>query len=108
MLLNFTPCVLPIIPLTVGFFVYQSQRGADKRTADGRGSGQGSQGSQGSRGSLLAAGLLFGLGMVLTYAALGGAVVLASRRFGELFELPAVLLGLGLFIIVMALGMFGV
>lgn len=91
--LNLTPCVLPIIPLTVGFFVHQSQQGAD---------------GQARRSRVLTSGIAFSIGLVATFAVLGAVVSLTTQTFSAIFDHPPVILGLGLFIILMALGMFGV
>ncbi|MDD4889192.1 MAG: cytochrome c biogenesis protein CcdA [Phycisphaerae bacterium] len=91
--LNLTPCVLPIIPLTVGFFVYQAQQ-------DG--------GGRSRRRAIVLAGLLFTAGMLATFLVLGGLVVLARGQLQVVFQYPGAVFGLGLFIVAMALGMFGV
>ncbi|MCG3181625.1 MAG: Thiol:disulfide interchange protein DsbD [Phycisphaerae bacterium] len=93
LLLNLTPCVLPVIPLTVGFFLHQSQ----KQSAGG-----------GRRGGILLAGVAFSAGLVGVFTVLGVLVVLGTANFSEVFNFQPVVFGLGLFIVAMALGMFGV
>jgi thiol:disulfide interchange protein DsbD len=84
--LNLTPCVYPLIPITLGFFSRQS---AEK----------------GSRTFGLA--LLYVLGMSLTYSALGVFAALSGSLFGAWLQKPAVLVGLALLIVALALSMFG-
>ena len=101
--LNTTPCVLPIIPLTVGYFVYQSQQVARP------GEIKGSQSHRDSRHSaVLLSGVAFSLGLIATFLALGAIVVLAGKQFSGLFDDPRFTLAMGLFFVAMALGMFGV
>lgn len=63
-LLNLTPCVLPMIPVTLA--VIGVQKGEGRR----------------GRGFLL--GLAYGAGMALAYGTLGAVVVLGGGRFGSL------------------------
>ncbi|MFI5180358.1 MAG: protein-disulfide reductase DsbD family protein [Thermoanaerobaculia bacterium] len=84
--LNLTPCVYPLIPITVGFFVRQ-------------GSGKTSQ----------TFGLAFAyvLGMSVTYSALGAFAALSGSLFGAWLQKPAVLAGIAVLIVALALSMFG-
>lgn len=91
--LNLTPCVLPIIPLTVGYFVYQAQQLPPGRSR---------------RRSIAMAGVSFAGGMLVAFVVLGGLVVLAKSQLQVVFQHPGAVLGLGLFVVTMALGMFGV
>lgn len=84
--LNTTPCVYPIIPITIGFFANQS---------DGRL----------SRTFLMA--LLYVLGMATTYSALGVVASLTKGFFGAALQNPFVLVFLALLMVVLALSMFG-
>ncbi len=84
--LNTTPCVYPIIPITIGFFANQ---------AEGRL----------SRTSLMAASYV--LGMAITYSALGVAASMTQGIFGAALQHPLVLLGLAGLMVAMALSMFG-
>lgn len=63
-LLNLTPCVLPMVPITLG--ILGAAKNAEKR----------------GRGFTL--GALYGAGMALVYGILGLFVVLTGSRFGEL------------------------
>jgi thiol:disulfide interchange protein len=77
MLLNFTPCVLPIIPLKI---MSLSQ-------------------SAGNRGKC------FSLGVVMSLGVMGGASGFSAAN--QLFQYPAFTIGLGIFIAIMAVGMAG-
>ncbi len=68
LLISFTPCVYPVIPIQLGFIGGQTSAGAGGR---GRGS---------SRGFVLSA--LFVLGMAGVYAALGTGAALTGTLFG--------------------------
>jgi len=85
--LNLTPCVYPVIPLTVGFFGGQSQ---------------------GSRRRLFGLAALYVLGMATMYSLLGVGAALSGRLFGSLLQSPWVLSALAATLVVMALSMFGV
>ena len=84
--LNLTPCVYPVIPLTVSFFGGQAH-GQSRRTF------------------LLAAAYV--LGMATTYSALGVAAALSGRLFGAALQSPWVLAVIALVLVAMALSMFG-
>ena len=84
--LNTTPCVYPIIPITIGFFANQ---------AEGRL----------SRTSRMAASYV--LGMAITYSALGVAASMTQGIFGAALQHPLVLVGLAGLMVAMALSMFG-
>ena len=84
--LNLTPCVYPVIPLTVSFFGGQAH-GQSRRTF------------------LLAA--LYVLGMATTYSALGVAAALSGRLFGAALQSPWVLAGVAAVLVALALSMFG-
>jgi thiol:disulfide interchange protein DsbD len=85
--LNLTPCVFPMIPITVGFFAMQS---------DGR------------RSRRFALSLAYVLGIVITYSALGVFAALSGRMFGSWLQSPAVLIGFAMLMLVLASSMFGV
>ena len=85
--LNLTPCVLPMVPITIGFFAIQS---------DGRR----------SRRFLLS--LAYVLGIVVMYAALGVIASLSGALFGSWLQHPGVLIGLAVLMLVLASSMFGV
>jgi thiol:disulfide interchange protein DsbD len=84
--LNLTPCVYPVIPLTVSFFGGQA-------------------GGQSRRTFLLAS--MYVLGMATTYSALGVAAALSGRLFGAALQSPWVLAGVALVLVALALSMFG-
>lgn len=84
--LNLTPCVFPMIPITVGFFAMQS---------DGR------------RSRRFALALAYVVGIVITYSALGVFAALSGRMFGAWLQSPAVLIGFALLMLILASSMFG-
>lgn len=84
--LNTTPCVYPIIPITIGFFSNQTE-------------------GRLSRTFLMAA--TYVLGMAITYSLLGVAASLTQGIFGAALQHPLVLLGLAALMVAMALSMFG-
>jgi thioredoxin:protein disulfide reductase len=84
--LNLTPCVFPMIPITVGFFAMQS---------DGR------------RSRRFALSLAYVLGIVITYSALGVFAALSGRMFGSWLQSPAVLIGFAVLMLILASSMFG-
>jgi thiol:disulfide interchange protein DsbD len=85
--LNLTPCVYPLIPITIGYFGGQSE-GSSKR--------------------LFALGLLYVLGMALTYSVVGVVTALSGAVFGSLMQNMWVIIGIALVFIVLSLSMFGV
>ncbi len=84
--LNLTPCVYPVIPLTVGFF---------------------SREAGGSTSRAFGLSSLYVLGMATTYSALGVAAALSGKLFGSLLQNPFVLTGIAAVLVLMALSMFG-
>jgi thiol:disulfide interchange protein DsbD len=84
--LNLTPCVYPVIPLTVSFFGGQAH-GHSRRTF------------------LLAS--TYVLGMATMYSALGVAAALSGRLFGAALQSPWVLAGVAGVLVLLALSMFG-
>lgn len=92
LLLNLTPCVYPIIPITIGFFVNQGGR-------------------QGERPNIrrtfgMAAMYVFGMG--ITYSLLGVIAAKSGGLFGAALQKPPVLIGLALLMLALSLSMFGV
>ena len=85
--LNLTPCVYPLIPITIGYFGGQSE-GSTKR--------------------LFLMGLLFVFGMSITYSVIGVVTSLTGAVFGGLLQNTYVILFIVLVFIVMSLGMFGI
>jgi thiol:disulfide interchange protein DsbD len=88
--LNLTPCVYPIIPITVGFFVNQSA----------------SEGKPQLRRTFMMASM-YVIGMAITYSALGVAASLSKGLFGAALQSPVVLIFLAAVMIALALSMFG-
>jgi len=84
--LNLTPCVYPLIPITVGFFSRQSE-GKTSRT--------------------FGLALAYVLGMSVTYSALGVFAALSGSLFGSWLQKPAVLVVIALVVLALALSMFG-
>ncbi len=85
--LNLTPCVYPLIPITVGYFGGQAE-GSTKR--------------------LFMMGLLFVVGMALTYSVIGVVTALSGAVFGSLLQNTYVILFIVLIFVVLSLSMFGV
>jgi thioredoxin:protein disulfide reductase len=84
--LNLTPCVFPLIPITLGFFAMQS---------DGR------------RSRRFALSSMYVLGIVITYSALGVIASLSGQLIGSTLQEPLVLIGFALLMLVLASSMFG-
>jgi thioredoxin:protein disulfide reductase len=84
--LNLTPCVLPMVPITIGFFAMQS---------DGR------------RSRRFFLSLAYVLGIVVMYASLGVLASVSGAIFGAWLQKTGVLIGLALLMVVLASSMFG-
>ena len=84
--LNLTPCVYPMIPVTLAFF--SGQAAGTKRHV-----------------ALLA--LTYVMGLSLCYAILGLAAAKTGALFGAWLQQPAVLVGVALVIVALSLSMFG-
>ncbi len=84
--LNLTPCVYPLIPITVGFFAQQAK---------------------GRRGGTFSLALVYVLGMSVTYSALGVAAALTGRLFGSALQSPAVIALIVAVLVALAASMFG-
>ena len=85
--LNLTPCVYPIIPITISYFGGQSQ---------------------GKKGSVVAHSVLYVIGMAVTYSILGMIAAFTGSLFGTALQYPPVLIGIALIMIILALSMFNV
>jgi thiol:disulfide interchange protein DsbD len=81
--LNLTPCVFPLIQITIGFFLAQKS----------------------TRGWLLATS--YALGMVATYSSLGVAAALTGGLFGAALQSPWVIGALAALLVALAASMFG-
>lgn len=84
--LNLTPCVFPIIPITIAFFGGQVQR---------------------STMGTLGLSTLYVLGMATTYSFLGVITALSGQLFGAALQNPLVLGGVALVMVALALSQFG-
>jgi len=84
--LNLTPCVYPLIPITVGFFANQAK---DRP------------------GGTFGLALVYVLGMSVTYSALGVVAALTGQIFGSALQSPVVILVIVAVLIALALSMFG-
>ncbi len=84
--LNLTPCVYPLIPITLGFFSRQTG---------------------GSKGGTFGLALAYVLGMSVTYSALGVFAALSGSLFGAWLQKPVVLVAIAAIVLALALSMFG-
>jgi len=84
--LNLTPCVYPLIPITVGYFGGQSEGNTKK---------------------LFMMGFLYLLGMSLTYSVIGVITALSGAIFGALLQNTFVVIFIALVFIALSLSMFG-
>ena len=84
--LNLTPCVYPLIPITIGYFSNQS-------------------GSSTARRAALSS--MYVLGIAITYSALGVFSALSGKLFGAWLQHPAVLVFFAALMLIMASSMFG-
>ena len=85
--LNLTPCVYPLIPITIGYFGGQSE---------------------GRTSRLFLLGILYVLGMSLTYSVIGVVTSLSGAIFGTLMQNMFVIIGIALLFVLLALSQFGV
>lgn len=88
LLLNLTPCVLPMIPINLAIL------------------GVGAQDSTRMRGFIL--GSAYGAGIALVYGTLGLVVVLTGSQFGALNSMPWFNGAIGVLFVILALAMFDV
>ena len=85
--LNLTPCVYPMIPITITYFGGQAG---------------------GKKGSLLVHSLLYLIGMAIMYSVLGVVAAMTGSLFGSALQYPPVLIGIALVMAALALSMFDV
>jgi thiol:disulfide interchange protein DsbD len=85
--LNLTPCVYPMIPITITYFGGQAQ---------------------GKKGSIFLHAFLYVIGMAVTYSILGVAAAMTGSLFGAAYQYPPVLIGFALIMVLLALSMFDV
>lgn len=86
LLLNLTPCVYPLIPITLSFFSQQAKE---------------------STGGKFSLGVSYMLGIALSFGVFGAISVLVGKGFGTLFQSPWFNLGLFALLFALALSMFG-
>ncbi len=84
--LNLTPCVYPVIPLTVSYFGGRSDQ---------------------SRGSNFIRALFYLFGIALSFALLGILSASAGKQWGFLFQSPWFVVAISTIILLMAASMFG-
>jgi len=87
LLLSFTPCVFPMYPILTGIIVGQGDKLSTKKA--------------------FRLSFFYVQGMAITYTLLGIVVALAGAQFQAMFQHPAVLIGLSILFIFLALSMFG-
>lgn len=85
--LNLTPCIYPLIPITISYF-----------------GGQG----QGKKGNIVLHSILYVVGMATTYSILGVVAAFTGSLFGAALQYPVVLVGIALVMVLLALSMFNV
>ena len=96
LLISFTPCVYPVIPIQLGFIGAQTARTGNSEEKSGFN----------SRGFTLS--VIFVLGMSLVYAALGAFASLTGTLFGSWAASPWTFIIVANIIILLALSMFDV
>jgi thiol:disulfide interchange protein DsbD len=84
--LNLTPCVYPLIPITISYFGGQSK---------------------GDKKALILRAVLYVLGMAITYSILGVVASLTGSLLGSALQNPLVLIFVALVLVALALSMFG-
>jgi thioredoxin:protein disulfide reductase len=90
LLLAFTPCVLPMVPILSGIIV---GAGRDRPV---------------SRGRAFSLSLAYVMGMALTYTAAGAAFAAAGQQAQAFFQKPWIIVLFAALFVVLALAMFGV
>lgn len=90
MALNLTPCVYPLMPITISYF---SAKSIDLKAG---------------RGAILINALLYVLGIAVMNSMLGVFAALSGRLMGSLLENPVTLVLVALVMVLFALSMFGV
>ncbi len=83
--LNLTPCVYPLIPITISYFGGQAGE---------------------KKGSLLTHAIVYVLGMAVTYSVLGVIAALTGSLFGAALQNPYVLIVLAAILVGLSLSMF--
>ena len=83
--LNLTPCVYPLIPITISYFGGQAE---------------------GKKGSLVTHAFIYVFGMAITYSVLGVIAALSGSLFGSALQNPYVLVGIAVVLVGLSLSMF--
>lgn len=86
LLLNATPCVYPVIPITISYFGARSA---------------------GGKGAALVSALLYWAGITVMYSSLGTVAALTGGMIGQALSYTPVLIGLVAVLVALALSMFG-
>jgi thiol:disulfide interchange protein DsbD len=84
--LNLTPCVYPLIPITVGFFAQQAKQRS---------------------GGTFGLAVVYVMGMSITYSVLGVTAALTGRLFGTALQHPIVIGVIVAVLLLLAASMFG-
>ncbi len=84
--LNLTPCIYPLIPITISYFGAQAS---------------------GNKMQSIMMGIFYALGMAITYSALGLFAALTGSLLGTALQNPFVIIGVALVLAVLATSMFG-
>jgi len=85
--LNLTPCIYPLIPITISYFGGQAE---------------------GKKGSVILHSVIYVVGMAVTYSILGSIAAFTGSLFGAALQIPAVLIGVAAVMVLLALSMFNV
>ncbi len=85
--LNLTPCIYPLIPITISYFGGQAQ---------------------GKKGGAVLHAFIYVVGMAATYSILGVIAAFTGSLFGAALTYPPILAGIALIMIALALSMFDV
>jgi len=91
MALNLTPCVYPLIPITVSYFGGQAARGDRDR----------------GKGNLIANGLCYVMGLAMTNSTLGVIAALTGGLMGAMLQNSMVLIVVALILVLFATSLFG-
>jgi thioredoxin:protein disulfide reductase len=85
--LNLTPCVYPLIPITISYFGGQSE---------------------GKKGGAVLHAVLYVIGIAVTYSVLGSLAAFTGSLFGAALQYPPVLMFIAAILILLSLSMFDV
>lgn len=84
--LNLTPCIYPLIPITISYFGSQTGK---------------------SKSESIFNGVFYAIGMAITYTALGLFAALTGGLFAEFMQKPVVLVAIAIIFVLLSLSMFG-